>query len=141
MKTTWRIRKEEKVGQKEVTENFRRELLLAHGSILDNRDNAIVTACSRLKAPTDADEIVDPLVAKLDTEYYEETLKGYEAVERVNSTRRETMMKAVSAVGTAIVGGIFMLGGMLFLDSCERRDESPTQPSRNPGFKLLRTRF
>lgn len=141
MKTTWRIRKEEKVGQKEVTDNFRRELLLAHDAMSDNRDNAIVTASCRLNAPTDEDEILDPLVAKLDAEYYEETLKGYEAVERVNSTRRETVMKAVSAVGTAIVGGMFMLGGMLFLDSCERRDEAPTQPSRNPGFKLLRTRF
>lgn len=138
MECNWIVEGEKKVSSKVVASEFRQRLLDAHDQLKEDHDNKVVTASSRLEKPTDEDSLITPVTANLDKEYYEETLKGYVEAERVESTRKDGKLRMLGQIGGVIAGGILTLFGMAFLDSCEKREDDPTQPSRHPGFKLLK---
>lgn len=138
MKCTWIIRDgDKKVASKDVASKFREELLDAHATLKQDHDAKVDSAIARVSNPTDEDVLVTPVTSSLDREYYEATLRGYVEAERIETSRREGKMRTLGQIGAIVVGGVMTIVGMAFLDSCEKREDNPTQPMRHPGSRLL----
>lgn len=140
----WKLVKDEdKVTLEDVNQEMLERLQDAHSKIQEDAVEMDRISEAVAVAPTDEDDVVMPARNKADMDYYKSTLDGVEVTTKLLNEKSDSERRFASGLFGTIGGGLLALGGMAFLDHCERRgeDDVATEPTRHPGFKFIPTRF